>query len=402
MILDYFKFAFGTFRERKVRTMLTMLGIFIGIATIVALVSLGQGLEAAIDEQFEMMGTDKIMILATGGFFGMGSDIELTGSDLNIIKKTHGVEAATGFLYKIAKVEFKDEVQYTYVFGVPQDPKEKRLVESMMNMKVTRGRDLTQEDRYKAVIGIRHYEEDMFDKAVDVRDKLLIEDQEFKVIGVLGRIGNPEDDSSIMVHMDAARELLGEPDKYDMLIAQAASGEDPDDVAEDIKKELRQHRDVKKGEEDFEVQTSAEMMDSYGNILDILQWFLIGISLISLFVGGVGIMNTMYTSVLQRTNDIGVMKAIGAKNSDIMWIFLIESGLLGLAGGIIGILLGMGFSNAVARIAVMSGITMIQTSFPPYLIIGTLAFSFIVGTASGVLPAIGASKLNPVDALRYE
>ena len=402
MIWDYFRFAFGTFRERKIRTFLTMLGIFIGIATIVALVSLGQGLEAAINEQFEMMGTDKIMVLATGGFFGMGTDIELTTGDLNIIKKVKGVEAATGFLYKISKVEFKDQVQYTYIFGMPQDPKEKKLVESMNNMKVTHGRDIEQEDRYKAVIGIRHYEEDMFDKAVDLRDKLLIEGQEFKVIGVLNRIGNPEDDSSILVHIDTARELFDEPEKFDMLIAQAASGEDPEDIAEDIKKELRQYRDVKKGEEDFEVQTSAEMMDTYGNILDILQWFLIGISLISLFVGGVGIMNTMYTSVLQRTNDIGVMKAIGAKNSDILWIFLIESGLLGLAGGIIGILIGMGFSDAVARIAVMSGITMIQTSFPPYLIIGTLAFSFIVGTLSGVMPARAASKMNPVDALRYE
>lgn len=403
MIADYFKFAFRTFKERRVRTYLTMLGIFVGIALVVSLISLGQSLQSAIQEQFEMMGTDKIMILPGGGlFFGIGSDIEINGDDLDVIKKTKGVESATGFLYKIAKVEFKDEIKYTYVFGVPQDPEEKRLVESMTNMKVWRGRELTDNDRYKAVIGIRHYEGDYFDKVVDVRDKILIEDQEFIVVGVLNRIGNPEDDSNIMISMDTARELFDEPTRYDMLIAKVAAVDNIDAVAEDIKKALRNHRDVEEGEEDFQIQTSGDLMETYGTIFLIVQLFLLGIAGISLFVGGVGIMNTMYTSVLQRTRDIGIMKAIGAKNSDIMLIFLIESGLLGLAGGAIGVVIGIGISQAIGMAAAAFGVTYLQATLAWPLLLGILGFSFVVGAGSGLLPAIIASRLNPVDALRYE
>ncbi len=403
MIADYFKFAFRTFKERRVRTYLTMLGIFVGIALVVSLISLGQSLQGAIQEQFEMMGTDKIMILPGGGlFFGIGSDIEINGDDLDVIKKTKGVEAATGFLYKIAKVEFKDEIKYTYVMGLPQDPEEKRLVESMTNMNVIRGRDLNDDDIYKAVIGIRHYDGDYFDTAVDVRDKLLIEDQEFRVVGVLNRIGNPEDDSNIMIHIDTARELFDEPDRYDMLIAKVVNGEDIDGVADDIKRALRKHRNVEEGEEDFDVQTSGDLMEAYGTIFLIVQLFLLGIAGISLFVGGVGIMNTMYTSVLQRTRDIGIMKAIGAKNSDIMLIFLIESGLLGLVGGAIGVLIGIGISQVIGMAAAAVGVTYLQATLAWPLIIGTLAFSFVVGAGSGLLPAVRAARLNPVDALRYE
>ena len=125
-------------------------------------------------------------------------------------------------------------------------------------------------------------------------------------------------------------------------------------------------------------------------------------SIIAIIVGGIGIMNTMYTSVLQRTRDIGIMKAIGAKNSDILLIFLIESGILGLVGGAIGILIGVALSKLVEFASFQSGITLFQAYFPWYLIAGALAFSFIVGVLSGILPARQASKLKPVDALRYE
>ena len=129
----------------------------------------------------------------------------------------------------------------------------------------------------------------------------------------------------------------------------------------------------------------------------------VGIALISLLVGGIGIMNTMYTSVLERTREIGVMKAIGAKNSDVLGMFLIESGLLGLVGGAIGVIIGMSISKLVEIGANSAfGPGTIVAVFPPYLIIGALAFSFIVGALSGVLPARRASKLKPVDALRSE
>jgi len=130
---------------------------------------------------------------------------------------------------------------------------------------------------------------------------------------------------------------------------------------------------------------------------------LVGIAAISLIVGGIGVANTMYTSVLERTKEIGTMKAVGAKNSDIMFLFLIESGLLGLIGGVIGVLIGLGLSKIAEYFAtVQLGTNLLQASASTNLIIGALIFSFLIGAISGVFPAMQASKLKPVDALRYE
>jgi len=129
---------------------------------------------------------------------------------------------------------------------------------------------------------------------------------------------------------------------------------------------------------------------------------LIGIATISLLVGGIGIMNTMYTAVLERTREIGIMKAVGAKNQDIMLIFLLESGTLGLIGGTIGVVLGIGLAKGVEIMAEYGGFGLLKASMSPSLILGALAFSFVVGSISGLLPARRASQLQPVEALRYE
>ncbi|MBW2996880.1 FtsX-like permease family protein, partial [Candidatus Woesearchaeota archaeon] len=152
----------------------------------------------------------------------------------------------------------------------------------------------------------------------------------------------------------------------------------------------------------FTVSTTDDYMETFGIVLTVVQIVLIGIAAISLLVGGVNIANTMYTSVLERTNEVGIMKAIGARNSDVFLLFLIESGILGVVGGIAGIAVGIGLSKLVAFVAASAGWTFIQTLFPWYLTIGALLFSFAVGAISGTLPAYQASKLKPVDALRYE
>jgi len=144
-------------------------------------------------------------------------------------------------------------------------------------------------------------------------------------------------------------------------------------------------------------------LGAFGTILNIITAFLAGIAAISLVVGGIGIMNTMYTSVLERTKEIGVMKAVGAKNSDVLWIFLIESGLIGLVGGLIGVLLGFGAAKLIEFIVVEQlNTNLLRAAAPPILIFGCLAFAFLVGAVSGVWPAWRATKIKIVDALRYE
>lgn len=404
MISDFLTYALRTFKRRKVRSFLTMLGIFIGIAAIVSLVSLGQGLQQTITEQFEQMGVDKIMIYPGVNSFvpGIGgAGIELREKDIETVRDVRGVDVVGGMLYKLGKLKFGDEVQYAWVIGLPQDDS-KEVFNSMMSLKVEKGRDLRKNDRYRSVVGVRLADADFFDKAVRVGDKIEIEDKEIKVVGILGTIGNPEDDSSILIPLETGREIFNEPDVYSSFIVQVKKGFDPDKVAGDIKKYLRKSRGQKEGEEDFTVQTSEQLAESFSTVFTIVQVVLIGLASISLLVGGIGIMNTMFTSVLERTREIGVMKAIGARNSDIMKIFLIEAGLLCTIGGGIGIILGIGISKLIQYVAAQAGMGIIQAYFPWYLIVGALAFSFLVGTLSGIFPARRAAKLKPVDALRYE
>ena len=181
------------------------------------------------------------------------------------------------------------------------------------------------------------------------------------------------------------------------------TGFDVTSVADGIERKLLQIKNEKQDQETFIVQTSEQLLTSFTNIFNIVQGVLVGIAAISLLVGGIGIMNTMYTSVLERTKEIGTMKAVGAKNSDILQIFLFESGLLGLVGGAIGVAMGVGLGKGVQYIATAAlGTNLLQASITFPLIAGALAFSFIIGSLSGILPALQAARLKPADALRYE
>ncbi|MBW3016737.1 ABC transporter permease [Candidatus Woesearchaeota archaeon] len=400
MIQDYFKIAFKSLKERRMRSWLTMIGIFIGIAAVVSLVSLGQGLQKTIDEQFELLGTDLILISPGGGFFGIGGATgELTDDDVHVVESVKGVELAGGMVSKLIRVEFKDEGKYVFVSGFNEEIED--LFESMSGLGVAEGRAFKASDRYKAQVGYLMGTGDIYEKPVKLRDTITIEGQDFSVIGIYSKIGNPQDDSNIYLPLETAKEVL-KADDYMIIMARVHKGFDAQDVADAIEKKLRKSRNVEEGEEDFTIATSENLIETYDTVLNVVQAVVIGLASISLFVGGIGIMNTMYTAVLQRTNEIGVMKAIGAKNKDILQLFLIESGMLGLAGGGVGVIFGIAISQAVALGARAVQWEIIEASFPWYLIVGALAFSFVVGTVSGVLPAMQASKLKPVDALRYE
>lgn len=401
MITDYFKFAFRGIMHKGVRSWLTMVGIFIGIAAVVSLISLGQGLQDAVNKNFEMLGANIIMVMPGVGF-GPSSASKITEHDKEIIERTRGVNLAGGMISKIAKVGYNGEVKYTWISGIPTD-KSMKIIEDMQNIRLHEGRKFSEEDKYKVITTHLITEGDFFKKKVKVNDKITINDIEFRVIGSLEKIGNSQDDSSIYMPLKTSEELFNEHGNYLVILVQAKDGFTPSEVAEYIKKDMRRDRGQKEGEEDFSVQTQEQLKESVGSVLDAVQVVLIGIAAISLVVGGVGIMNTMYTSVLERTQEIGVMKAIGARNSDVMTIFLIESGVLGMVGGAMGVIIGLGLSKTVEYVAVTQlGEEMLKAHISWELIAGALLFSFIVGCVSGVLPAKQASELKPVDALRYE
>jgi putative ABC transport system permease protein len=400
MISDYLSFVLKYIGQRRLRSWLTVIGIFIGIAAVISLISISQGMQEAISGQFQMLGTDKIIIMpgGGGGFGSMSgsSTGKLTDSDLDLIGKVRGVEDTAGMTYKQAKVSAGNEVKYTFVIGLPA-----KADWVIGNLEIN-GRVFKEGDRYKAVVGDTLVQGGFFKKEIKSGSSIEIENQAFKVVGSVQKIGNRQDDSQIYIPFDTARDLFNEPDEIGMIYAKVQEGFDPTTVADRIESEMRDDRDLKKGEEDFSVQTAAQLADTMKNILGIIQTILVGIAGISLLVGGVGIMNTMYTSVLERTRDIGIMKAIGARNSDVLTIFLIESGLFGLTGGVIGCILGLGIAKGVEIYANYAGYSMLKASINPWLVLLGLGLAFGIGCLSGVLPAIQASKLKPADALRYE
>ncbi len=400
---DYFFLAFNNLKRRKLRSWLTMIGIFIGIAAVVGLISLGQGLQNSITEQFEQLGSDTI-IISTKGMGAPGSatgSLKLTSKDLKIIQNVKGVEYASGYLIKQGQVLYKDESGVGYATGITFDDFEKML--EMMGLKVLDGRGIKEGDKFKVVVGYNHIYKNTWERPLKIGSTIQMEGYDFKVVGVLEKIGNPIDDNIIYLPKETLKEILNIEDEESQIVVNVYQEFNPIDVAKDIERKLRKSRGEKEGQETFDVQTSEQMLESFNSIFGIVQAVLVGIAAISLLVGGIGIMNTMYTAVIERTREIGVMKAIGARNLDILFIFLFEAGLLGLVGGTIGIGIGIGLGKGVEYIAsTMLDTDLLQAIFPLYLIIGALFFSFLIGTLSGILPAMQATKLRPADALRYE
>jgi putative ABC transport system permease protein len=403
MILDLAKLSGRNLFRRGKRSWLTIVGIVIGITAIVALFSLGQGLEQSVNQQFEDLGTNVIYVIpgsGLGGFFG-GTDSQLSESDLEAVKRVQEVDQAGPMIYTQFRAEYSGEEMVLPVMGIPTDESQEMIMDAN-NLEVGPGRNLRDIDRFSGLAGHSLRQGNIFDSKVDVRSQIRIKDIDIRVVGLLEQSGDPQYDQSLFLPIEAARELTGEEDRIDFILAEFESGQEADQVAKEIRQELRRERNVLKGEENFTVSTSEDLIKSFLNILNLVQYVVIGIVSIALFVGGLGIMNTMYMSVNERTKEIGIMKALGAKQKQILAIYLFESGILGLIGGAIGTLIGLGISEiAFYFIRTFIG-TPLQASHSPTLILSALSASFVLGILSGYLPARKAAKLEPVEAIRHE
>ncbi len=404
MIADLFKISLNNMGQRKLRSWLTMIGIFIGITSVVALISLGQGLRDAVNEQFKFLGADKITIMPAGLMGSPGSDTsssQLTQHDIDLIEKIRGVKSVSYRVMKTAKVQFKDITKYRLIAGLPTDSESEEITESV-GFRIEDGRRIREGDKYKVMVGSDYSTEDNpLRHKLTTRDSVYINDEKYDVVGIMKKLGNAMIDRAIVIHIDHAKEIFDIRDNVDVILVQVNEGEDPEKVADEISRKMRKDRGLEEGKEDFQVIIPTQLIESFGSVLDIVIYVIAGIAGISLVVGGVGIMNTMYTSILERRKEIGIMKAIGARNSDIAKIFLFESGILGSVGGIIGILLGFGLAYLIEVIvAVLWQPGVLMARYPLWLPISMMLFSFIVGTLFGTFPAIQAAKLNPVEALK--
>jgi putative ABC transport system permease protein len=402
MIKDYFKIAFGSLKKRRLRSWLTMLGIIIGITAVVSLVGMGQGLSVAIVSQFGDLGTDKLTVTATGGQGPPGTAVihPLTKGNLDKIQKVPGVLIATGRLIRSTRLEFDSRLQFGYVVSMP-DGEQRKLVETVNGIKAVQGRLLKDGDSKKIVVGAKLAEKDVNGKQMVIGSKVIMQSQTYEVVGILEKKGSFIIDGATFMNEQDMRDLLNIPkEDYDIIAVQVRSTDDIKKVQTAIEKIMRKERDVKQGEEDFTVQTPQALLGQVNSTLFAVKLFVYIIAGISILVGGIGIMNTMFTSVLERTREIGIMKSIGAKNSAIFSLFFIESGLLGAVGGILGALFGIMLAlglSAIGRAAL--GVDLIRADISIWLVSGAILGAFVLGSIFGIIPALNAAKLHPVEAL---
>ncbi len=403
MISDFTKLAVRNFKKRKLRSFLTLLGILISISTIFVLISLSLGLNEVVKEQFQELGADKFFIQPKGQLGPPGTEaaVMLTEDDVKVVEKVQGVKDASYWTVGNAKVEFNKEIRFVSIMGVNLERSD--LFYTVYTADPEEGRVLKEGDSNDITIGSQYKYNNFFSKPVQLGDKIKINEREFKVKGIMDSVGNPPDDRAITMPEDQFRVLFSIPERIDAIAVQVEENLDINIIADNTEKKLRRSRDVTEKTQDFTILTPEEVLESFGSVLDIVTSFLLGVAAISLLVGGIGIANTIYTSVLERTREIGVMKAVGAKNASILLIFLIESGFLGFLGGILGVLFGIIAVKSIEYYAVnFLATTLLKAAIPLYLVIGCLAFSFLIGAVSGLWPAYKATKIKPIEALRYE
>jgi putative ABC transport system permease protein len=392
------KYSLRNLNHRRTRSAFTIISILAGITTIFIFVSFGLGLYKYIEEMSSASSADKVLIQPKS-LGGMDPTFSFSEDELNVVERTSGVYEATGIYFKSAEVEKSEIKKYTYIIGY--DPK-KPLIMDVFNIDIYTGRELQPGDT-GAVLGYNYLLPDkIFSKPYELNSNIEINGKKVKIVGFYEAVGSAPDDAQIYVTNDFIQELYpSETLPYNWVVARVDVS-NIDRITKDIERNLRKERGLEEGKEDFFVQSFDDMIEAYSSALNIVIGFIILIALISVFVSAVNTANTMITSVLERVKEIGVMKSIGAQNSEIFNIFLFESSFLGFVAGVLGVTLGWIVSFSGGKILTAVGYGFLQPYFPLWLFLACIAFATLTGAISGVLPAIKASKTNPVDALRYE
>lgn len=403
MIKDYFLLSFRNLKRRGLRSWLTVIGIFIGIAAVVALISLGQALQLAISSQFASLEPDKIQLKnADNGMGPPGSTAvqSLTEDEIELIYRINGVREVYGTYLRPVTLEYNEKTSFTFVQSIPEDKTIQELIYRKYNTPKN-GDFLSTNDYNKILLGSIFSKEDIFDKEIKLGSTILINDFEFRVNGFLEETGSYTTNQAVYILKKDLEELLDLNEEYDLIEIYVRDKKDIERIVNEVKEKIRENRKEEIGEESFSVDSAGSTLDNINTVLTMVNIVVMTIAFVALFIGGIGVTNTMFTSVIERTSEIGIMKAVGAKNQDILKIFLIEAGLLGFFGGLAGAIFGLGIASLASFIAkqvVGNNLFNIVISWP--LILGSSLFSFIIGLIAGYIPAKQASKLSPVEALR--
>jgi putative ABC transport system permease protein len=394
--------------RNKVRTVLTMLGIVIGIASVIAMVAIGQGASKRIESQINSMGRNLLMVLpgaaTSGGFsFGAGSVTTLTPDDgAAITKEVRTVEAVT----PIVRTRGLQLVYGSVNWSPNQIMGASPAFVEVRDWPVEEGAFFTDQDIFSAskvcVLGAS-VAENLFQGESPVAKVIRVKNMPFRVVGVLikkgtNAMGQDQDDLMVCPWTTVKMVLQGSAfHNIDQLLVSANSAAELPDAVLDITGLLRQRHRVRDGEaSDFRILLMSEMMAATSENTKTMTLFVTMIAAISLLVGGIGIMNIMLVSVVERTREIGLRMAVGARRQDIMLQFLMEAVALSTLAGLIGIALGAGAAILIAKLLNW------PTLIAPASIAASFCFSGLVGVFFGFYPAMRASRLDPIEALRYE
>jgi putative ABC transport system permease protein len=400
--------ALESISGNKLRSGLTVLGIVIGVAAVIAMLAVGTGAEESITGSISGIGTNLLFVFRGDQGDNVRNPKPLTMGDAEALRDQFAapsVAAVAPALQGDVEVSFGGEQTAPQLFGITPEYFQVR------NLNLAEGGMITEEHmlgRASVVVIGPEVAQNLFGHADGViGETIRIEGQPFRVLGVLESKGGGafgSEDNQVLVPFTTAQTRLirrSTSDRVDIIFVQAVSGDVVNEATQEIAQILRTRHRTPVGADDFTIFSQADLLSTFQSITGILTIFLGGIAGISLLVGGIGIMNIMLVSVTERTREIGLRKALGARRRDILIQFLTESSLLSLIGGVIGILLGWLISFGVGQIAQASG-----TAFTPVVGLDAVAlatiFSAIVGLFFGIYPANRAASLEPVEALRYE
>ncbi len=419
-LIDIIKLAWNNITNRKLRSWLTLLGIVIGVAAVIAIVSISQNATESMNMQMSKFGADIITLspgfskadfMGTGKPEGPGGEMDigsskvladdeedpiLTNKDLTIIRGNPDILYAAGQNSERFEMQSGSEKLTVSVTGV--DP---QYFSMLYDVALDQGRFLTNTDTKNIIISY-NLANNTFKKPITIGQQITLEESIFNVVGITTDDGTK---SNAVYATNSGFWLIStetNKNEYARILAQVSDADIIDSIITTLTKSLAISRGVYgKKEYDFSISSTKAMQERISTMTDTLSLFLGGIALISLIVGAIGVANSMFTSVLEKTKEIGILKALGATNFEIIKLFLLESGLFGLLGGFIGIILGWMVSSLMAGYINLGRMTFSGTVSLD-LIIYAIIISTLIGIIAGLLPAISASKLKPVEALRYE
>ncbi len=404
---DLLEFIAVGFKADRFKTLMSSLGIIIGVMAIVVMLSVGEGLYSGVSSQFSTLDLDVINVMPGSAHFGgagggqsknPAEPAKFTEKDTKVLEKVVGVKNVAPQSSASVVVAFRNTNSSARLTGIDPD-KEESLKEE-----VAEGRFLTGSD-YKSIVIGKGVSEDLFRMKVTpgTKIRLYYEDRymDFKVVGVLKEAeqtsfsgpGGGSDDEKMYITHKAMEELMGEENYYyDSFEVTVYDPEQVDSIIERIKSDLkRYHKD-----ESYDATTARDMLSSLMSVLSMIKYALAGIGAISLVVGGIGIANVMMLTVKERIREIGVMKALGATVRDIRMQYMMEAGLLGLVSSVIGILIGVVVSYLIGSVASLPSSITVQS-----IVLGAV-FGVVTTTIAGFYPANRAASLDPIEALRAE